>query len=278
LATHQQAPDVESGVRTVTDDEVATFRENGWVKLDGLLDTGLVARVLERLQARMGGDGMGGEIRQQTSGAHRRPEFLASMWRNYEDPSADDEFLHAFSHAPALGRVASRLLGDRPVRFFSDEVFAKPGAKDGSSPTAWHQDSPYIPMDRVGILSIWIPLVEMPPEMGSLRFYSGSHRLGNLGRTFTGPGKDVFTENPGLADEIEPAPALHLHPGDATVHDWRTIHGAAENRTDRTRWAYACAYFPANALYTGAPQRICDGLGLEVNQPFDHPRFTEIAT
>ena len=40
---------------------------------------------------------------------------------------------------------------------------------------------------------------------------------------------------------------------------------------------YATHRFPADALYTGAPQRFFDGRGLQVNQPIEHPDFPLLA-
>jgi hypothetical protein len=35
---------------------------------------------------------------------------------------------------------------------------------------------------------------------------------------------------------------------------------------------------PADARYTGAPNHDCDGFGLKVGYPVDHPSFTVVAT
>jgi hypothetical protein len=267
--------EVESAIRPVTDAEVEAFREQGWVELDGLVTQDLAARLLERLQAHMGGpEPAADRLRHMTEdGPHPRAEHLRPMWRDYEDPWLDDELARAVAHSDGLAAVACRLLGRAEVRFWSDEVLAKPPAQAGGAPTAWHQDAPYSPMDREGALAVWIALVDVTPEMGSLRFVTGSHRLGRLGRVLHIPGHDMLAEHPDLLDRLDISPPLHLAAGDATVHDWRTVHGAAANETDRTRWAYTAAYFPADALYTGTPQRRSDGLGLRVNEPFDHQRF-----
>ena len=80
----------------------------------------------------------------------------------------------------------------------------------------------------------------------------------------------------GLVESLVPAgwsPPLHLHAGDATVHCAMTPHRAPANETSAPRWVYSVSVFPADTLYTGAPQAFTDGLGLAVNEPFDHPRF-----
>jgi len=45
--------------RTITAEEVANFRRNGWARLNGLITPGTAAAILARLQARMGSDAKG---------------------------------------------------------------------------------------------------------------------------------------------------------------------------------------------------------------------------
>ena len=78
---------------------------------------------------------------------------------------------------------------------------------------------------------------------------------------------------PGLAEQCGVSPPITLEPGDATMHDALTPHSAGPNLTDDIRWGLAMTYFPSEALYTGAPHRSFDGLGLTINGPFDHPSF-----
>jgi ectoine hydroxylase-related dioxygenase (phytanoyl-CoA dioxygenase family) len=129
-----------------------------------------------------------------------------------------------------------------------------------------------MPMDRSAMLTIWLALADVPADMGSLRFYDGSHRYGILGRSFTRDGDDQLTQHPWIK-ELELSPPLDLAAGDATVHHALTVHGAPENHRDAPRLSFTVTYFDADALYTGTPYRQTDDLGLVVNRPFDHPKF-----
>ena len=118
----------------------------------------------------------------------------------------------------------------------------------------------------------------LPPEKGTLRFLNGSHRERLLGRyAHRTDGVDIVDANPWLLDRYELSPPHHLRAGDATVHDHQTIHSAPQNETSSPRWVYTTHRFPADALYTGCPQRFTEGLGLEVNQVLDHPNFPLLA-
>ena len=229
--------------------------------LPGLLSRAVAGALRERIEAQIG--------------AARE----SRIWTALDRPSRQDDVLRGFVRSPALGRLASGLIaGGRPevdpgVRYWSDAAYIKmPAARQGAS-TPWHQDQPYRPYDRQGSLVVWIALNEVPPARGSLRFFSGSHRLGSMGRHLNGDGFDTLDEYPWIADECELSPALHLQPGDATVHSGVVVHSAPENATDEPRWVYTVTYMPAEALYNGMPHAEIDKLGLEINRPFDHPEF-----
>jgi ectoine hydroxylase-related dioxygenase (phytanoyl-CoA dioxygenase family) len=258
--------------RDVTDEEIAHYEEHGWTRLDGFIPPETAAALLDRIKRRMGDDAAGA-FRTHKEGAHRRPDFIVAAWRNWEQPGRDDDVVRAFSHSPEMARAAARLMGERRVRFWKDEVLCKLPESEGGGVSPWHQDAPYIPVDRDGMLVIWIALVDMPPERGTLRFLDGSHRLGHLGRTLADPAKDMKYHRPELFERLELSPPLHLKAGDATAHDLRTIHAAPANTTGAPRWAFSNHYFPADAQYTGAKSRITDDLGLAVNQPLDHPEL-----
>jgi ectoine hydroxylase-related dioxygenase (phytanoyl-CoA dioxygenase family) len=262
---------IDAGVRAVTDDEAAFYRENGWVRLDGLMSAELVEEVLERTKQHMG-------ERADVELPDNRPgimnPLLRALWNDWQNPAEEDDFFRALSQSRAMGRVASKLLRGRDVRWWSDAILCKLPSSDGGSRTPWHQDFPYLSLDRIGLMNLWVALIDMPPEMGTMRFLSGSKRVGPMGRVIhRTDGQDLLDLYPWIGDEYAVSEPLHLRPGDATVHDWMTVHAAPENATDQPRWAYINSMFPADTLFTGAQQRRTDGLGLTVNQTLEHPRF-----
>ncbi len=259
-------------VREPTDDEVATFRENGWVHLQGLLTPEVAGEFLSRIQARMGADA-GEEVRGDYA-ASGAPKTLQAAWRNYDFASRDDEWIASVCFSYGLSKVTTRMMGDKDARYLADHVLCKLPAASAGGRTPWHNDLMTFPVDRAGSLTIWIALVDCPPERGTLRYLTGSHRERPLGRyAQRDDGVDMVTDNPWLTVRYEECPPLDLRAGDALVHDMMTVHSARVNTTDAPRWVYATHRFPADALYTGAPQRFFDGLGLPLNQPVDHPSF-----
>jgi ectoine hydroxylase-related dioxygenase (phytanoyl-CoA dioxygenase family) len=270
--------------RVLTDDEQAAFRRDGWVKLDSFIARELADELLRAAKARMGEEPA--EVEQEPSGftggniVYNPAQRLggrvvdAGYWQDYHYIARDDQVepFRTLAFSREIGHAAQQLIGrDIPVRYNSDFVACKmPFDRPGGNPTTWHQDDN--PFDRTGALIFWVALDEVTPEMGAMRFLSGSHHEGPLGRTRV-QGKSVIEYYPELLTRYELSPPLHLSPGDATAHAQFVCHGAPENTTDRPRWSYHCAYFPADTLYLPVPNHNFDGIGLELNKPLEHPRF-----
>ena len=259
-----------AAVRAVTDDEVEHYQKHGWVKLDQLFQPWAVRGLLKRAKERMGED----PLSVSRVSPNERVENEQNWYARWDGCSHSDAWISDLSHSRALAGVAARLMGSKQVRFYFDHIFVKrPAASDGG-PTPWHQDLPHHPLDRQGVLTIWTPLVECPPEMGTMRFLSGSHRAGLFGRYLNrNDGINLVDEYPWVLDEFEMSPPLHLRAGDATVHNLAIIHYAPENATPSPRWVYAIQWLPPSARYTGAPNHRTVGLELEIDAPLDHPRF-----
>ncbi len=74
--------------------------------------------------------------------------------------------------------MAAALLGVERVRLYHDQALCK---EAGGGRTPWHQDQYYWPLDADRTITMWMPLIDLPDEIGSMTFASGSHLLGDLG-------------------------------------------------------------------------------------------------
>ena len=210
----------------VVDPEVAAaFQRDGHAFLPALASGEEIARVRPRILAAAAArnpDPPPLEVRNTYGKA-----FLQSMncWR------LDDE-VKAFVWSPRFARVAAALLGVDGVRLYHDQALFK---EPGGGPTPWHQDQVYWPLDTDRTITMWMPLVDVPAEVGSMTFVSGSSRLGDLGSY------DISDSSDGAVAELlaERDLALHtygaVHAGDATFHAGWTLHRAGPNPTARTR-------------------------------------------
>ncbi|GAB2866731.1 phytanoyl-CoA dioxygenase family protein [Actinocorallia aurea] len=252
-------------VRPATDDEVAFFRENGWVHLPGLVPPETVADLRATALARLA-------ERDST-----RRTAVDEAFGQSRDIAETDPLFRSLTLDGTLGETAARLLqGVARVRVQVTNLLVKePEGAGGHGATVFHQDFPWMPMDRSEMLTVWLALGDIPAEMGSLRFYTGSHRYGLLGRSFTREGDDQPSQHPWVT-RLPLSDPIDLSAGDATVHHALTVHGSGANLKDEPRLSFTVTYFDSDALYTGTPYGQTDGLGLEVNKPFDHPRFPEV--
>lgn len=249
--------------------EIAHYKEHGWVKLERFIDPQMLALLLSVARERMGDDG-------DSSEGISQPYFTVGYSGGLTNPPIRELLTHVAHNAKALqGRPG---VG---VRYFSDFFAPKlPAAKKtrnaGNGPTSFHQDFITFAVDRSGGMTFWIPLEAYGPEAGTMSFVSGSHRQGVLGnyRNYDlGDALDTFPE----LRELPMSPPVSYALGDVTVHSHLTVHGAGINTLDKPRWAYLILTQPADAVWNGAPPEAFDTTGMKPYGRFDDGRFPVLA-
>lgn len=136
-----------------------------------------------------------------------------------------------FSFSRRFARAAAELMGVDGVRIYADQgLFKEPGG----GATAWHQDQYYWPIDTRKTITMWMPLVDCPIDMGSLVFAGGVHERGPLAQMEIGDAAAEFFTRRAMEEEW-PLQIYELKAGDATFHAGWTPHKAPGNSTDRMR-------------------------------------------
>ncbi|WP_454688926.1 phytanoyl-CoA dioxygenase family protein [Achromobacter aloeverae] len=258
----------------VNEQHVRDFNENGWTVIRNVIPRDVALGLRESAI--------------KSAGANRPPEMefdptknnyindarFQSQHRLYPSAESVDALFASVVYSPRIAAISRALLNCAEVRHLRSIIMEKAPVSQGGQKTSWHQDFPFLPIDRSRSLSIWIALMDLPPEMGTLRFVNGSPHLGSLGRdAHMRPDADRLES---YVQNGTVSPPLSLRAGDATIHADLTIHGAAPNESNESRWAVSIGYMDADCLYTGAPNRLTDGLGLEVNMPLNHEKFPMI--
>jgi ectoine hydroxylase-related dioxygenase (phytanoyl-CoA dioxygenase family) len=139
--------------------------------------------------------------------------------------------------------AASQLLGNKPVRFWHDQLFYKPAKKGGV--VAWHQDYSYwtrtLPMSH---LTCWCGLDDATVENGCVQYVPGSHRWGLLDKP------NLAGDLLGIMDYLTEEQKKQFHPvyaevkaGEAIFHHPLTLHGSGENKSSRPRRAFVINVF-----------------------------------
>ena len=123
--------------------------------------------------------------------------------------------------------IASAILGEDIVLHHS-KLFQKPSEK--GSPFPMHQDWSYFPTIKDTMIAGIIHVSNATDEMGCLRVYDGSHKVGRvLGSG--GQNESEFLEN----YPIEGAQVIEAEAGDVLFFHYFTLHGSMPNRSDKTR-------------------------------------------
>jgi hypothetical protein len=258
---------IDTRIRPVRDDELKAFRENGWALLEGLLEPSLADELMQRVES----------VRTPAT----TKAFATSL-----QPSEVDELFHDVVFSAQMGQNALNLIRAtvpsdvRSVKYWTDNVYVKYPEGSGASDTATdhHQDFQVARgafEDRVAKVTFWIALNDLPAERSTLRFYSGSHKLGVLGPRALKDGRSIIEDYPRLEEWCPLSPPLHLKPGDATIHHSLVVHGSGPNSTSEPRTALSVVYIHSDACYNGVvPPEFAYGqapVELVSGEPFAKP-------
>jgi len=252
----------------VPDGLVESFRADGHGVVRGLASPDEVAAYAPRIEAR--GHDLAWDRRPLEERNTYGKAFLQSfnLWR--ADPA-----IARFVRAPRFAEVAAALLGVTGIRLYHDQgLFKEPGG----GPTPWHQDQFFWPLDTDATVTMWMPLVPVPTEVGSMSFASGSHLVTDL----RGPGISDASEAEfarRIADLGLPIQSYGaMAPGDATFHKGWTVHSAGPNPTETTRTVMTVIYV-ADGAHVSAVENDFQEFdrrawlgGREAGQLVDHPR------
>ncbi|HVR71010.1 MAG TPA: phytanoyl-CoA dioxygenase family protein [Vicinamibacteria bacterium] len=194
--------------------------EQGWVKLDGFIAPGLLARLVERIEALFAAEG-------DAAGAEFKREPGARRLANLADKG--DVFVEAMLAPRVLDHVA-HVLGPR-YKLSSLNARSADPMNDAAQPL--HVDAGALPDERGYWVcnALWM-LDDFTPENGSLRVVPGTHRSGRRPQ-------DV------LPDPGRPHPGEVLvtgRAGDMVVMNAHLWHGGTANRTTRSRLALHAFY------------------------------------
>jgi ectoine hydroxylase-related dioxygenase (phytanoyl-CoA dioxygenase family) len=224
----------------LTGDEIEKYRKDGHILLRGVLSTEevhayepYIARAVQNFTT---------EVRSLQERDTYGKAFLQVMnlW-------VRDEAVRRYVMAQRFANIAADLMGVKGVRIYHDQALFK---EPGGGITPWHQDEFYWPLDTDHTITMWMPLVDITPEMGTLLFASGSHQEGYLGDLpISDKSEETFRQF--VAERGYPiVPTPSMSAGDATFHSGWTLHTAPGNSTATMREVMTVIYFADGARVT----------------------------
>ena len=226
----------------------ALLRRDGYVFVRGLIDAGLVAQAQREALASLVAAGWCDAAGRPTGPVHPH-EWTEPGYRGF----AMSESVNRLVYEPGPQRLMGNLLGAGafaypvkvPRAVYPDAI--EPHHKGRFV----HQD--YRVMGKQDLFTMWLPLEDIPPELGGLAVLPGSSRLGWSRPTRLQPGAAGWV-------------TTHFRPGDALVFHCLTWHAALPNRADHlrlsmdARWQLASDPAPSRLIFgPGGPQRTGGG-------------------
>jgi hypothetical protein len=223
----------------------ASFARDGHLKLTGVLGAEELAAYREPIRrAVFESKEENHAMEQKVAGASKQWLFVNNLWTL-------DALARRFVLSRRFGHIAAQLMGVDGVRLFRDQSYFK---APGGINTPWHQDAYFMPLDTDRIVTFWIPLTDVTPDMAPMSYVSGSHRAGYLG-TSNGDDANMDEFERGLSAKgfrIENYGVFA--PGDIAVHAGMTLHSSRCNTSDRMREALVIVLFADGAHVAPEPK------------------------
>jgi hypothetical protein len=250
-----ELPDLDAPY-LVAPDAAVTFAKDGHAMLPGLASASEVAAYRESLE-RAAADGT---IEHRPLG--ERDTYSAAFLQSFNLWRAD-EAVRRFVFAPRFAKAAADLLGVQGVRLYHDQALFK---EPGGGHTPWHQDQFYWPLDTEKTITMWMPLADLDPQVGSMTFITASHTSGKLRGHAISDESERDYEQLVRSEQLPEHTYGAIHAGDATFHGGWTLHRADANPTDRMRPVMTIIYF-ADGTRVSEPDSIYQKFDLSVWLP-----------
>jgi hypothetical protein len=216
-------------------EEVAFFRENGFLKVERLTTDEEIAwlrQIFEYIFDPANAGKPGGPV--DRSGV-RIPDAKGKLTQSFFPEIQFPEILQSTFRRNAKRYAAALLdIDESRLTSWGHMIRKAPGGRAA----AWHQDHAYwTPEFDYYALGVWLPMHDVSVEMGAMQFIPGSHKRGLLRhRQEDEPSENVLTvDEPFDVASAVPCP---LKAGGATFHHSECLHYTAPNTTDQPRLAF----------------------------------------
>ena len=203
-------------LRDLTNDELVSYRREGWILLKGCIDPRLIGALHDEVLGVLATRNMADSFLAQTN------EYLRGS------------LLDGWINSANLRRIAAAAMAG-PAHVYLPFTAVK---GSGQGAFSFHQDNNYTLLDGEAC-NLWTALVPMSPENGCLQVVPGSHRDGTL---YSVPNERA----PGhrrLRDLPDRWVDVHMGPGDICMFHRLTVHASGPNRSPLPRVAYAVQFF-----------------------------------
>jgi ectoine hydroxylase-related dioxygenase (phytanoyl-CoA dioxygenase family) len=216
----------------IREEQTGRYRREGHILLRGVATTDEIRAYLPSIDHAL----------QETSAsqdAQGRIEEYGALFQQVTNVWRLNDTAKRFVLAKRFAKIAADLMGVDGVRLYHDQALYKP---PGGKGTPWHQDQFYWPLDTRHTITMWMPLIDLTREMGTMMFASGSHTDGQLVSGSLSEESHQRSEKI-ISERGYPVQSDDLLAGDATFHAGWTIHATHPNRSDLARKVITIIYY-----------------------------------
>ncbi|QGQ98169.1 phytanoyl-CoA dioxygenase family protein [Paenibacillus psychroresistens] len=213
-------------------DQITRYGDDGHILLRGLASQSLIEHYRPQIVDEVK------RLNQETRPLEKRDTYgkaflqIMNLWEQ-------SKLIEPFVFAKRFAKVAAELMNVTGVRIYHDQALFK---EPGGGYTPWHQDQIYWPVDTDKVITLWMPLVDVPDEVGSMTFVSGSHKHGYISKMEISDMSHQTLKSYIESEKLPQANYGALQAGDATFHAGWTLHSAPGNPTAHTREVMTIIY------------------------------------
>lgn len=243
----------------LTDEQVTSYRNNGFVVIDDFLDAEELETwrgVVEHATSARNGRRFAHPtvLDDDIAGNEDGGKFYNSVFDQLVNLWQTDDAMAELILDERIGGMATTLAGVDALRMWHDQALIK---APYANPTAFHLDAPYWSFTSNDAISIWIALDDATDANGCLYFFPGSHLA-------TTTDNVPISQNVGAIFEVypqfreQPAASGAMRAGSCSFHNGLTIHGAGANMTCGRRRAMTAAFMPDGSTFNGQQNILSD--------------------
>lgn len=257
----------------ITEQDVAFYREQGYLVVDNVLSATEVDALrsdLQRMVAAAGSVTENNDIYDlEDSHTAENPRVRRIKFPHTVMPSVESVMRH-----PELVSVLTRLIGPG-VRFQTSKLNMK-SAGFGAA-VEWHQDWAFYPHTNDDLLAVGILLDDVEDINGPMQVIPGSHK-GEIIDHHAGGCFCGAIDPASCSVDFDSAVALKGSAGAMTFHHARTIHGSALNRSERSRNLLLFQFTAVDAWPLVEPVEDMDEYDsfIVAGEPTLEPRLTQV--
>ena len=237
----------ENQTNSLNDKQIQTFQNQGYLAIERLIDPSdldllihVISDVVDRKARHFYKEGMISDFRQGSAFDKRWYEILQQFNGQNEvygwhKTVFGKPLFNLITHETVLDVVGS--LTDGEIQFNGDFWVRPKLPFEKLTTLPWHQDSAYMPnTEHHTHLSVWLPLVDVDHENGTLQLLPGSHKKGLKphhcieGEAFRSPHQDPAVD----PDEIV---TLEMKVGGLVIFNNLVFHRSLMNRSQSIRWS-----------------------------------------